>query len=121
MASEQLRAYVKENLAKGYSPQELKDSLVQNGWDPAEVDSALKEQQAPGDVFSIPPPPTIQRSSLATSSAPVTKPIETPKASPSASTSSHREFTVKDALIILGVVIALCGVSYTAYILFVAP
>ena len=42
MVNQQLVDYIKTQEAQGYAPQQLRDSLIQQGYNPNEIDEAIK-------------------------------------------------------------------------------
>lgn len=135
MADESLIAYIKENVARGYTKEDLQDILVQNGWHPHDVADAIAAIDSPAPESALPELPSmikLQEQKFAAPKQPETKPstytakpAETKHESATPKTAEDyyvepkkRRFSWKDTLIIVGMVLALSGVAYTLYILF---
>lgn len=56
MANQQLTAYIKEEISKGTNNENIKNALLQNGWNSSDIDEAFSVLQAP--VSSVPVAPT---------------------------------------------------------------
>jgi|GEM_PF-1827209 len=62
MVDEQLIGYIRENLKKGFSVDSLREILINEGWDPAEVDEAFAIVQSPAFHAHEEPPPSPPKS-----------------------------------------------------------
>lgn len=57
MSTPELNKFIQESLEKGKSKEEIRQSLVDRGWDPKDIDSALDKQEKQDDLLPPPPPP----------------------------------------------------------------
>lgn len=130
MVDPSLVAYVKENLVKGYASAQIRDTLIGSGWQPADVDAALKEGASSNSVSLPSATPTVPAQNPVTSE---TKPAPTNTTAPSSAPSSAfptaakptekpfyepKKFGMHDALIIAAMVIVFAGIGAVIYFLF---
>lgn len=125
MVDVQLVSYLRENIGKGYSKEQLREILTKSGWHPHDLDDAFAALEKPVE----PKLPELPEAPKPMPAAPAPPANAQPKPAAPQTPKGAEQFYVepkakktnwKDIVIIIGMVLALCGVAYTIYIMFIA-